>query len=172
MRQSHIHRASLKADLEHHKVLRKCRLLQRLNNEGTGTTAPVADSSNAKLALLGLQDTQERRQDTGTTGTERVANRNGTTVDVDLFLRQSQQLHVCEGHDAESLVDFESVNSILRHASVLQGFRNGQSRGRGELAGCVSSISPAKDLSNGLQVKLLQLSFGNENHSCSAVIEW
>jgi hypothetical protein len=145
--------------------------LQRLDNDSTSTTTAVADSSTTKLSLLSLQDTQQRGQNASTTGTEWVADSDGATVDIDFVLRQSKQLHVCKGHNAESLVDLESINSILRHASVLQSFGNGQRRGGGELAGRMSSVSPAKDLSNGFKVKLLQLGLRNENYSCSAIID-
>lgn len=149
----------------------KNRLEEGLNNQGTGTATAVADADAAELALLGLEDTNQSRQDTGTAGTERVANGNSTTVNVDLVLRKAKQLHVGQSDNAEGLVNLESINGLLGHASVLESLGNSQSRGSSELVGGVSGITPAEDLGNRLEAELLDLSLGNQNVGSGTVVQ-
>lgn len=92
-------------------------------------------------------------------------------MDVDLVLRETEELHVSEGDNAERFVDFECINSVLRNAGMLEGLGDGQGRGGGELAGLLGGVSPPHDLGNGLQVKFLQLGLGNEDDGGSAVVE-
>ena len=98
-----------------------------------------------------------------------MTKRNGTSVQVHLVLAEVEQLHVGQSDNRESLVDLKSINSALFDASVLESLGDGK-RGRGsELGGVLCSITPAKNLSNGLQVVLLESGFGDEDKGSSAI---
>jgi hypothetical protein len=154
-----------------HSVHESKNLNKRFDHHRAGSTAAVADTNAANLALLRLQDTEEGSQDTSAAGTDGVSKCNSAAMDVDFLLREAEQLHVGEGDDAECLVDFECVDGVLGDASVLESLGNGLGRGGGELAGLLSGIAPATDLGNGLQVELLQLSLRDENNSRGTVVE-
>ena len=100
-----------------------------------------------------------------------MSNGNSTTVDVDLFLRETEELQVGKSHNTEGLVDLEGIDSILGDTGVLESLRDGQSRGSGELAGLLLSVTPAENLGNGLEAKLLDLGLGNQDDSGGAVVQ-
>jgi hypothetical protein len=145
--------------------------LKGLKNQGAGTATTVADANAAELTLLGAQHTKESGHDAGTTGTERVSNGDSTTVDVDLLLGESEKLQIGKGHNTEGLVDLESIDGILSDTGVLKSLGDGQSRGGGELAGLLLSVTPAEDLSNRLETKLLDLGLGNKDNGGGTVVQ-
>ena len=100
-----------------------------------------------------------------------MAEGNGTTVEVDLILADSEKLHVGKSDNTESLVDLESINILLLDTGVLESLRHGERGSGGELGRLVSSLTPTQDLSNGLQAELLELGLGNENDGSSTVGE-
>jgi len=133
------------------------RLLQALNNHCTGSTTTVANSSTANLAFLLPKDSKKSGDNPCTTCSERVAEGDGTTVEVDLVLANTEQLHVGERDNTEGLVDLECVDLVLLYTGVLQRFWYGESWCCGELGWIVCSITPTKNLSDWLQTELLQL---------------
>jgi hypothetical protein len=147
-------------------------LLQRLNDNGGSTTTTVADTSAANLALLLPQYTEQCGCDPGTGSTERVAERNSSTVEVDLVFLNTKDLHVCKRDNTERLVDLESIDSGQLDLGVLQSLGHGKGRGGGELGWVLLRVTPAEDLSNGLKAVLLDGFFGREDEGSSAVREW
>ena len=151
--------------------IRVSHLLQALNDNCRSTSTTVADACASDLALLLPQNTEKCGCDPGTRGTERVAKRNSASVEVDLVLTDVEQLHVGQCDNGEGLVDLEGVDGALLDTSVLERLGDSKSGGGGELGGVVRSVSPAEDLSDGLQVVLLKGSLGNEDKRGSAVRE-
>ena len=98
-----------------------------------------------------------------------MAKRNGTAVEVDLVLIDTQDLHVGKRDNAEGLVDLESINGRKLDLGVLQSLGHGESGRGGELGGVLLSITPAKDLANGLQAMLLDGLFGGQNKGGSTI---
>lgn len=135
----------------------KHHLLHRLDDDSTGTATTVADSSAADLTLLLLQDTQQGGDDTCTAAAKRVTKGHSTTVQVDLALVEAEDLHVGEGNHAKRLVDLVGVDIILRDTGVLQRLGNGQCWGSGELGWSLLCVTPADDLTDGLEAEFLEL---------------
>jgi hypothetical protein len=146
-------------------------LLQRLDNDGRSTATTIADTSAANLALLLLEHTEKGGCDPGTRCTKCVTKSNGTSVKVDLVFADAQDLHVRQGNDTEGFVDLESINGGELDLGVLQSLGHGQSGGSGELGGVLLSVTPAKDLANGLQSVLLDSFFRGENKGGSTIGE-
>lgn len=145
--------------------------LKLLNDHGGSSTAAVADTNAADLAVLLLKHTKEGGDDPGTRAAKRVAESHSATVQVDLVLVDVEELHVGEGDNGEGLVDLVGVDLLLGHASVLESLRDGESGCGGELGGCVGSITPAENLSDGLKVVLLDVVLAGEDEGGSAVGE-
>lgn len=146
-------------------------LLQRLDNNGRSTASTVADTSAANLALLLLEHTKKGGCDPGTRGAKGVTESHSTSVEIDLVFLNTEDLHVGQRNNAESLVDLESVNVGNVNLGVPQGLGHGQGGGGGELRGVLLSITPAKDLANGLEAVLLDSLLGSENKGSSAIRE-
>lgn len=100
-----------------------------------------------------------------------MAKSYGTSVKVDLVLGDAKNLHVGECNNAEGLVDLESVDGGDVNLGVLQGLRHGQRRRGGELGRVLLSVTPAKDLADGLQAVLLDSLFRSEDEGRRAVGE-
>lgn len=100
-----------------------------------------------------------------------MADGDGTTVQVDLVFFNTKDLHVGEGNDTEGLVDLESVDSGELHLCVLQSLGHGERRGGGELGGVLLRVTPAEDLSNGLEAVLLDSLLRGKDESSSAIVE-
>lgn len=94
-----------------------------------------------------------------------------TSVEVDLVLLDTEDLHVGQRNNAESLVDLESVNVGNVNLGVLQGLGHGQGGGSSELGGVLLSITPAKDLANGLEAVLLDSLLRSEDKGSGAIRE-
>lgn len=92
-----------------------------------------------------------------------------TSVKVDLVLLDTENLHVGQRDNAESLVDLESVNIGDVYLGMLQSLGHRQGGGGGELGGVLLSITPAKDLANGLEAMLLDSLFRSKNKGSGAV---
>ena len=145
--------------------------LKLLDNHGAGSTAAVADTDAADLAVLLLEHAEEGGDDPGARAAERVAESDGTAVEVDLLLVDVEELHVGEGDDGEGLIDLVGVDLGLGHAGVLESLGDGESGSGGELGGRVGGVGPAEDLSDGLEVVLLDVLLAGVDESGGAVGE-
>ncbi|KAI7165201.1 Acetyl-CoA acetyltransferase [Hortaea werneckii] len=76
---------------------------------------------------------------------------------VDLLFCQTQQLHVGKRDDRKGLVDLKGIDVLLLDTRVRERLRDGQGRGSGELRWLLGSITPAQNLSDGLQTVLLDV---------------
>jgi hypothetical protein len=158
--------------LHHASISLQCHdLLQRLNDDGRSATTSVADASATDLALLLPQYTEQCGCNPSTGSTERMAERNGSTVEVDLVFLDAEDLHVGKSDDTERLVDLERIDGGQLNLGVLQGLGHGESRSRGELGRVLLRVTPAEDLTNGLKAVLLNGLFGGKNEGSSAVRE-
>lgn len=145
--------------------------MQVLNDKSGSTATAVADTSAANLGTLLLEDGGEGGDDTGTRGTERVANGNRAAVDVDFVSRKVEELHVGEGNDGEGLVDLVKVDIVLSETGVLDGLGDGGSRSDSEALRLTLGIGPAQNLGNGLNTELLDLGLGHEDNSGGTIID-
>lgn len=96
---------------------------------------------------------------------------HSTSVEVDLVLLDTEDLHVGQRNNAESLIDLESVNLGDVNLGVLEGLGHGKGGGSGELGGVLLSVTPAKDLANGLEAVLLDSLLRSENKGSGAIRE-
>lgn len=100
-----------------------------------------------------------------------MAERNSTTVEVDLVLGDSEKLHVGERDDGEGLVDLEGVDLGLLDTGVGESLGDRERGGGGELGWVLSGVTPAEDLADWLEAQLLQLSLGDEDDGGGAIGE-
>lgn len=98
-----------------------------------------------------------------------MAERNGTAVEVDPVLVDTQNLHVGKRDNTEGLVDLESVNGRKLYTGVLQSLGHSERRCGGELGRVLLSITPSKDLANGLEVVFLDSGLGGKDESSGAI---
>lgn len=147
------------------------RLLQVLDNESRGTTATVANADGTNLGLLLLENRGEGGDDTSTRAAERVANSNGTTVDVDLVGVEAENLHVGKSNDRESLVNLVEFDLVRGQAGVLDSFGNGKSRSNSESLRLALGVTPAENSGNRLEVELLELSLGDKDDGGGAIVD-
>jgi hypothetical protein len=144
---------------------------QRLDNNRRRATSAIANARAPNLPLCLLQHTQQCGCDPRTGRTKRVSQRDRATIHVNLILVDTQDLHVRERDDAESLVDLEGVDGGLLDSGMGESLGHGERGSRGELGGVLGSIAPAEDLSDGGEVVLLEGGFGDENEGGGAVRE-
>ncbi len=147
-------------------------LLQGLDDDGRSTAATIADASATNLALLLLEHTKKSSCDPGAGSTKCVTESDSTSVKVDLILCDTKDLHVGQRNNTEGLVDLEGVDGGEVHLGVLQSLGHGQGRSSGELGGVLLSITPAKNLANGLKTVLLDSLFRGENNGSGAIGKW
>ena len=67
-------------------------------------------AASAALLAVALQGVHERRQDARAGRADRMAERAGAAVDVDLLVRDADVLHRRHGDDREGLVDLEQIH--------------------------------------------------------------
>src|SRR6478752_1987687 len=146
-------------------------LLQVLDNHSRSTTTTVADTNGTNLGRLLLEDGGKGGDNTGTRASKRVADGNGTTVDINLVRVQTKDLHVSESNGGEGLVDLVVLDLVGGQTSVLDGLGNGQSGSDGETLRLTLSITPTKDLGNRLKVELLELSLGDEDNGGGTIVD-
>ena len=94
---------------------------------------------------------------------------HSASVEVDLILLDIEDLHVGQSDNAESLVDLESIDGGDLDLGVLQSLGHSQSGSSGEVGRAVLSITPAKDLADGLQTVLLDSLFRGEDKGGGAI---
>src|ERR1700729_2817100 len=80
-----------------------------LDYEGVALTAPGADSRTAEPATATAQLEDEAADDARATGTDRVSERHGTAIDVDLVLVDAKHADRVERDRGERLVDLPPV---------------------------------------------------------------
>jgi hypothetical protein len=145
--------------------------LQVLNDQSGSTAATVANTNGTNLGLLLLEHGGKGGDNTSTRAAKRVANGNGTTKDVNLLRLKTEDLHVGEGNGREGLVDLVVLDLLSGQTGVLDGLGNGQSRSNSETLRLTLSITPTKDLGNGLEVELLELGLRNEDNSGGTIVD-
>ncbi|KAI6748131.1 hypothetical protein HG531_008673 [Fusarium graminearum] len=142
-----------------------------LNDHSGSTTATVADTNGTDLGLPLLKYGGKGGDNTSTRAAERVADGNGTTVDVNLVRVKAEDLHVGEGNGREGLVDLVVLNLLGGQAGVLDSLGNSQSRSDSETLRLTLSITPTKNLGNGLKVELLELGLRNEDNGGGTIVD-
>ncbi|KAH3661898.1 hypothetical protein OGAPHI_006077 [Ogataea philodendri] len=137
----------------------------------TGSSTTVTNTSGSVLAAFLGQHRQQGDNDSGTRAAQRMANGNSSSVDVDFSQVEIQKLGVGKTNNRERLVEFEVVNVLQLQSGVLDGLRNSQRWGSGEVDWGVCSVSPTNDLGNWLQSQLCNLSGTDKNNSSTSVVD-
>jgi hypothetical protein len=82
-----------------------------------------------------------------------MAQSDSTAADVDLLVRDAQNLHVSQSDRGESFVDFEEVDVGLAYASARERLGEREGGGGGEVDGRLFGIGVAADECKGLQAE-------------------
>mmetsp|Transcript_100852 Transcript_100852/g.289471 ORF Transcript_100852/g.289471 Transcript_100852/m.289471 type:complete len:176 (+) Transcript_100852:230-757(+) len=107
--------------------------LNTLEDDGTRSTASVADGGSGKASIIILQHREGRAHDARTRAPDRVADGHGTTMHVDLGVVEVKQVHVREGHNRKRFINLVEINIARRHASMSEGLGHRERRRGGEL---------------------------------------
>lgn len=99
--------------------------LAQFDDNSARSTAAVANRSNALLAALLLQDTQQGANNSSTAASKRMAHTHGTTKDVNLVGGEAQDFNVGQGDNAKGFVNLIEVNVGGLEAGAAQSNRNG-----------------------------------------------
>lgn len=102
-----------------------------LNDHGRGGTTTVADASDTDLALLQLMC--EGDDDSASTRTDRVTERDGTALGVDLCRVNVHDFFGGTDDDGECFVEFEQGDVFLRNTGGLEGLGDGECGCGGEV---------------------------------------
>ena len=81
---------------------------------------PMQSEATPRLSPRARSARDERHQNARARGADRVAERAGAAVDVDLLVRKPEVAHRRHGDDGEGLVDLEEVDGILAPAGLLE----------------------------------------------------
>lgn len=91
-------------------------------------TSTNAHAGNTQLLALALEFRQQGSDLASTSAAQRMAESNGTTLGVDLFVGDTKLVDRVDGLGSESLVDFENVDIVQLETSSFDGNRDGESR--------------------------------------------
>src|SRR5271166_3351407 len=75
--------------------------------------AAYAERRDAALEAAGAQRPDQRHKDARARSADRMAERAGAAVDVDLVARQRKIAHRCHRDDCEGFVDLEEIDGIF-----------------------------------------------------------
>jgi len=75
-----------------------------------------------------LQLIDQRAQNHGAGGAQRVAHGNCAAIDIDLVVRHLHLFHEAHHHGGEGFIDFKQVDLVNRHAGLGQGLARGRHR--------------------------------------------
>ncbi len=82
-----------------------------------------------------------------------MAESHRAATDVDLLVRDAQNLHVRQSDCGESFVDFEEINVGLAYASTRERLGEREGGGGGEVDGRLFGIGVAANKCEGLQAE-------------------
>src|SRR5690625_3323666 len=112
-------------------VTRSAMVSEQLDGNGRGFAATYAQAGHAAPAAPLFKRVNESDQNARAAGAQRVAQRTGAAVDVDLVMRQVQFLHGGHGNGGKSLVDFIKIDVSRLPASLFKHlFHGAHRRGR------------------------------------------
>ena len=81
---------------------------------------PMQSDATPRLMPTRPERREQRHQNARARGADRMAERAGAAVDVDLFVRKAEVAHRRHGDDGEGLVDLEEIDGILAPAGLLE----------------------------------------------------
>src|SRR3954467_8649257 len=91
-----------------------------LEDHRVALAAAGADRGDAEPAAAAAQLVDQRAEDAGARGPDRVAERDRPAVHVDLRLVDADHAHRVECHRGERLVDLEQVDVVDRQAGLVE----------------------------------------------------
>mmetsp|Transcript_16365 Transcript_16365/g.34166 ORF Transcript_16365/g.34166 Transcript_16365/m.34166 type:complete len:311 (+) Transcript_16365:265-1197(+) len=144
--------------------------LNTLEDDGTRSTASVADGGSGKASIIILQHREGRAHDARTRAPDRVADGHGTTMHVDLGVVEVKQVHVREGHNRKRFINLVEINIARRHASMSEGLGHRERRRGGELNRVLLRIGVASDAGDRRNAELGGLVCRHEHHGSGAVV--
>ena len=102
---------------------------------------PRADRRAAEAAAAPAQLVDERAEDAGARGADRVAERDGAAVDVDAVLVDAEHPDRVQRHRGERLVDLPQVDVARLQARLVQRLLAARGRRRGEVGEVVGATA-------------------------------
>src|ERR1700722_9411998 len=125
-------------------------VMSDLDDERVALPATGADGDAAEAAAATAQLVDDAAKDAGTGGADRVAERDGASVDVDLVLVDAEHAHRVERDRGERLVDLPHVDVLGFETGLVKRLLGGRGGGAGEGGEGVGGLSMGDDLSERL----------------------
>src|SRR5471032_3548208 len=140
---------------------------------GHGGRFAAADAQrrHALLAAGALERADQGDDDARAGGADRVAQRAGAAVDVDLVVRDVEVAHGGHRHGGERFVDLEQVDALGVPADFLVQFFNRADRGGGEQVRFLREGGVAVDLGDHGQAQFLGGRFAHHHQRGGAVVD-
>src|SRR5690606_421709 len=125
--------------------------------------AAVANSSEADVCIVLMENIVECRHDTGAGGSQRVTDSHSAAENIDLVFADSHVAVEGHSHYRKSFVDFKIVNIGSFHTSHFQCFFSGEGWGSGKPFGCLRSIAESQDTCHRFQTVFFNSLFAGEH---------
>src|ERR1700729_2305923 len=116
-----------------------------LDDHGVALAATGADRGPPEPAAAAPKLEQERAEDAGAGGADRVAERDRAAVDVDLVLVEAEHPHRVERHRRERLIDLPQIDVVDLEAGLLERLLGGVRRGPGQIREVVGNLRMSDD---------------------------
>ena len=107
--------------------------LRQLDRHCGCFAAADAERRDAALCPARPKRGDQRHQNARARGADRMAERAGAAVDVDLLVRQPEVAHRRHGDDGEGLVDLEQIDEVLAPPGLLEQLFQRPDRGGGKI---------------------------------------
>src|SRR3954454_9886103 len=141
-----------------------------LDDHVVALAAARADRGAAEPAAAALELERERPEDPGAGGADRMAERDGAAVHVDLVLVDAEHPDRVEHHGGERLVDLPEVDVVGREPGLLErDLRGGGGRAR-EVGEVVGDLTLGHDRRERRAAVLLGPLVGGEDHRTRPVV--
>merc|ERR1712146_389340 len=120
-----------------------------------GTTTTVANRSTTNGSIILFQNIKECNQNTSSRGSNRMTQRDSTTVYVDTTQIETTQFCVRKCDYGKGFVDFMKVHVRGFDTSILQRDENGKRGSRGKIDRSTSCITETSDSSQQFETQFL-----------------
>jgi len=104
-----------------------------LNTKGNALAATDAERSDTALRIARFHRRQQRHQHAGAGGADRMAQRTGAAIDVDIVERDAQFAHRDQRHHGERFIDFPEIDVTHLPTRTIQRLLYRRHRRRSEL---------------------------------------
>src|ERR1700732_448020 len=142
---------------------------RHFNRDGGGLAAANAKRRRAAFQPIFLQGRKQRHDDSGPRRADRMAERAGAAMHIDLFMRDTEFPHRGHGDYREGLVDLEKIDIRQGPAGLDHQFSQRLDGGGGELTGRPRVRGMSQDRRHGRDAPLFGLGAAHENERCGSV---